>query len=91
MAAAERCRDPGLRRLHHSEVRVSFAGVAPDLSGVPGVDGVDVLGPDRVRFRLSGPPGPALSVLAAADVHTVAIREPSLEEIFLGYYGQAVR
>lgn len=78
----------GLRRLHRSEVRVSFGGVAPD---PPGVDGVDVLGPDRVRFRLSGPPWPALSVLAAADVHTVAIREPSLEEIFLGYYGQAVR
>jgi ABC-2 type transport system ATP-binding protein len=49
------------------------------------------VGDGRVRFVLSGPPAPALRALAAADVTTVAVREPSLEEIFLAYYGDGTR
>ena len=36
---------------------------------------------------MSGPPGPALRLLAAADPSALGVREPSLEEIFLDYYG----
>jgi ABC-2 type transport system ATP-binding protein len=54
---------------------------------VPGVSGVEVDG-GRVRFALSGPPGPALRALAAVDVTSLRMHEPSLEEIFLGYYGR---
>ena len=80
-----------LRRLHRTEVEVGFAGVAPDLSTVPGVDAVDAVGTDRLRFVLTGPPAPALRALAAADVTNLAVREPTLEEIFLAYYGEAAR
>ena len=80
-----------LRRLHRTEVEVGFAGPAPDLSGVPGVAEVEPAGPGRLRFVLAGPPGPALRALACADVSTLAVREPTLEEIFLAYYGQASR
>lgn len=76
-----------LRRLHRSEVEVSFAGVVPALEAVPGVNGLEALGEGRVRFLLSGPPAAAMATLAAADVTTLRITEPSLEDVFLTYYG----
>ena len=69
-------------------------GAVPDLTGVSGVDGVEATILDSggvVRFALIGPPGPALTALAAAGVQAIAVREPSLEEIFLAYYGQDAR
>jgi ABC-2 type transport system ATP-binding protein len=80
-----------LRRLHRSQVEVTFAGTAPDLTQVPGVAGVEVVGPSRLRFTLTGPPAPALRALAAADVTALQVHEPTLEEIFLDYYTQASR
>jgi ABC-2 type transport system ATP-binding protein len=41
-------------------------------------------------LTLNGPPGPALRLLGAADVASLDVREPSLEEIFLEYYGSTV-
>jgi ABC-2 type transport system ATP-binding protein len=76
-----------LRRLHRSEVEASFTGVVPALEAVPGVDGLEALGEGRVRFLLSGPPAAAMAALAAADVTTLRITEPSLEDVFLTYYG----
>ncbi|WP_438866196.1 ABC transporter ATP-binding protein [Paractinoplanes brasiliensis] len=76
-----------LRALHRSEVTVSFTGPAPELSPVPGVEAVTATGDGRLRFTLTGPPAPALRCLATAEVTALAVREPSLEEIFLDYYG----
>ena len=42
---------------------------------------------DRLRFDLVGPPAPALRALATTEVTSLRSREPTLEEIFLGYYG----
>jgi ABC-2 type transport system ATP-binding protein len=81
----------GLRRLHRADVTVTFTGTAPDLAVVPGVDTVETTGEGRLRFTLTGPPGPALNVLATADISALTIREPSLEEIFLDYYGETPR
>ena len=53
-----------LRRLHRTEVEVTFAGTAPQLAGVPGVETVEAVGPARLRFTLTGPPAPALRALA---------------------------
>jgi len=83
VAAIERLR--GLRR---AEVTVTYAGAPPVLSAVPGVTAVEPVGDGRLRFALTGPPAPALRVLAAADVTALTVREPSLEEIFLDYYGE---
>ncbi|MEW2385529.1 ABC transporter ATP-binding protein [Micromonospora sp. NPDC047707] len=79
---------PDLRALHRTEVQVRFAGPVPDLTDVPGVQAVEGTGEGAVRFTLSGPPGPALRQIAAAEVSAVSMREPSLEEIFLDYYGE---
>jgi ABC-2 type transport system ATP-binding protein len=77
-----------LRGLHRAEVTVSYTGAPPPgLDAIPGVDGVELIGAGRVRFSLIGAPAPALRALAAAEVTSLAIREPNLEEIFLEYYG----
>jgi ABC-2 type transport system ATP-binding protein len=78
-----------LRRLRRAEVEVSWDGTAPVLDDVPGVSGVERLGPSRLRFSLSGSPTQALRALAAAGVTALQVREPTLEEIFLQYYGEA--
>ncbi|MEU4244668.1 AAA family ATPase [Actinoplanes sp. NPDC026619] len=80
-----------LRRLHRSEVAALFPAAVPDLSALPGVDEVVGDGKGRVRFVLAGPPAPVLRALAAADVTAVFLRESSLEEIFLAYYGDTGR
>jgi ABC-2 type transport system ATP-binding protein len=82
-----------LRRLRRSEVVVELAGPAPELhglAGLPGVADVRWLDATRLAFALTGPPGPALRALADADVVALDVREPSLEEIFLDYYGETV-
>nr|WP_308129614.1 ABC transporter ATP-binding protein [Actinoplanes polyasparticus] len=80
-----------LRRLHRTEIEVSFTGELPDLETMPGVDTVETVAPGHIRFSLAGPPGPALWALVSADIATLSVREPSLEEIFLAYYGEAIR
>ena len=80
---------PQLRTLHRAEVTASFAGDAPLLQGVPGVESIESAGPGRLRFALTGPPAPALRALAEAGITALAVREPALEEIFLAYYGSA--
>ncbi|MFV2114494.1 ATP-binding cassette domain-containing protein [Micromonospora sp. LOL_025] len=79
-----------LRRLHRTEVTARFTGPVPDLSGVAGVDIVAQDG-GTLSFSLTGPPALALRALAAADVTALTVREPSLEEIFLDYYGETAR
>ncbi|MEH0927193.1 ABC transporter ATP-binding protein [Micromonospora sp. CPCC 205558] len=80
-----------LRRLHQTEVAATFTGTPPDLTGVLGVDGLHRDGTATVRFTLNGSPAAALRALADADVATIVVREQSLEEIFLAYYGQDAR
>ncbi|MEU8112300.1 ABC transporter ATP-binding protein [Micromonospora sp. NPDC048947] len=80
-----------LRRLHHTEVAATFTGTPPNLTGVHGVHGLHTDGTETVRFTLNGSPAAALRALADADVATIVVREQSLEEIFLAYYGQNAR
>lgn len=80
----------GLRALHRTEVVATVRGPVPDLAAVPGVDDLDrtdVDGVAHLRFALTGPPTAVLRALAAAEVESLRLREPDLEEIFLGYYG----
>ncbi len=83
---------PELRRLRRSQVEVSLAAPAPGLAllaEVPGVADLQWSNPTELTLTLTGPVGPALRALATADVVRLDVREPSLEEIFLDYYGQA--
>ena len=81
-----------LRRLRRSEVTVELARPAPelaDLAALPGVADLRWASPLLLTLALTGPPGPVLRALADAEVVRLDVREPTLEEIFLDYYGQA--
>jgi len=80
-----------LRRLRRTVVEVSYRGVQPSLTGIAAVSSVEQLGGERLRFNLTGPPDAALRALATADITALAMHEPTLEEIFLDYYGEAAR
>jgi ABC-2 type transport system ATP-binding protein len=79
-----------LRSIDARVVRVVFDGVPPVLDDVPGVAGVVAIG-NEVHLHLRGEPAPLLSVLAAHRVTSLDIREPSLEEVFLTFYGDGDR
>jgi ABC-2 type transport system ATP-binding protein len=67
-------------------VEASFEGPPPDLSGVPGVAGVERAG-QTLRCQVTGSIAPLLGRLAEAGATRVVSREPSLEELFLTHYG----
>ena len=75
-----------LRHLRATVVDVEFAGAAPELAAV---DGVEVVGRDghRARYRVQGSVDGLLKALSQHPVRTLVSEEPSLEEIFLAYYG----
>jgi ABC-2 type transport system ATP-binding protein len=75
-----------MRHLSALTVEATFDGPPPDLSRVPGVTAVQVDG-FTVRCQVHGSVEPLLKVLAAAGVHQLISREPSLEELFLAHYG----
>jgi ABC-2 type transport system ATP-binding protein len=77
-----------MRHLSALSVEATFDSSPPDLTRVPGVTAVEVEG-TRVRCQVQGPVEPLLKVLAAAGVHHLLSREPSLEELFLAHYGPA--
>jgi ABC-2 type transport system ATP-binding protein len=80
-----------LRRLRRSEVVVDLAGPAPELdrlADLPGVADLRRTSDLQLTMSLTGPPGPVLRALGEADVLRLDVREPSLEEIFLDYYGE---
>jgi ABC-2 type transport system ATP-binding protein len=75
-----------LRHLSALSIEATFDASPPDLRRIPGVSDIDVDG-HRVRCHVVGSVEPLLQVLAAAGVHELLSREPSLEEIFLAHYG----
>ena len=80
-----------LRRLRRTVVEVAFRDAMPLLDNLAGVSNLEHVDGHRLRFGLSGPPASALRALAAAEVTTLTMHEPTLEEIFLDYYGEAAR
>ena len=80
-----------LRRFRVTQVTARFRGAPPDpneLTNLAGVQAVDQDSPTTMTLRLEGPPGPALRGLATAELVSLQAHEPSLEEIFLSYYGR---
>jgi polyether ionophore transport system ATP-binding protein len=79
---------PDLRHLSALSVEAEFDSSAapPDLSGIAGVDAIDVEG-SRLRCHVTGSIAPVLRALADAGATKVLSREPSLEELFLAHYG----
>jgi ABC-2 type transport system ATP-binding protein len=77
-----------LRHLSAETIDVSFAGPAPEIGALDGV-AVERAGENSLRFTVSAGVAPLLAALADKPVVALHSREPSLEEIFLHYYGAA--
>ena len=80
-----------MRSRAERDVRVRFGGPVPrrEVERLPGVHDVRVDG-DVLRCLLRGPVDPLVQVLARHRVEDLEIRRPTLETLFLGYYGQAM-
>ncbi|MGZ4590011.1 MAG: ATP-binding cassette domain-containing protein [Actinomycetes bacterium] len=76
-----------MRHLSAVAVEVTFPGSPPDVTHVPGVSNVQVVG-RHLTCHVAGPVDALLEVLAPAHPITLLSREPSLEELFLSLYGQ---
>ncbi len=74
-----------LRHLGTQTVEVTFAGQAPELAPLAGVQVVRA-GPNALRFDVAGSVGPLIAALGAHPVVALNSRAPSLEEIFLHHY-----
>jgi ABC-2 type transport system ATP-binding protein len=74
-----------LRHLSVHTVEVTFAGPAPSLPPLPGVE-VERAGENALRCEVGGEIKPLLAALAELPVVALSSREPSLEEIFLHHY-----
>jgi ABC-2 type transport system ATP-binding protein len=71
-------------------IDVTFAGEAPELAPLDSIK-VEHSGANTLRCTVSGNIAPLLAALSDGKHEVVALhsREPSLEEIFLHYYGQS--
>jgi ABC-2 type transport system ATP-binding protein len=77
-----------LRHLSSETVEVTFAGPAPELPPLPGVQVVHTDG-NVLRLEVSGSIEPLIRTLAQYPVARLVTREPSLEEIFLHHYDRS--
>jgi ABC-2 type transport system ATP-binding protein len=68
------------------EIHLARPLEAGALASVPGVDGVVADG-EHVRLRMAGSMDPLIKALAAFEVVDVVSHEPSLEDVFLSFYG----
>jgi ABC-2 type transport system ATP-binding protein len=75
-----------MRHLSSLLVEITFDGLPPDLSGVPGVRGAKADG-NTLRLEVAGSIDPLLKELGRHRVKELLSREPSLEELFLSLYG----
>jgi len=74
-----------LRHLSASTVEITFAGTAPDLGHLPGVE-IVAAGSNALRCEVTGSVAPLLAALAGLPVIALMSHERSLEEIFLHHY-----
>jgi ABC-2 type transport system ATP-binding protein len=79
-----------LRHLSAETIEITFAGAAPELGPLAGIT-IERAGPNTLRCAVAGSVAPLLTALAGVtgnEVVALHSREPSLEEIFLHYYGE---
>jgi ABC-2 type transport system ATP-binding protein len=76
-----------LRHLSSHAVELTFEGSPPELEGVAGVKVLSQVD-GRLRCNVTGPMGPLIDALHDSKLVTMVSEEPSLEEIFLRYYGE---
>jgi ABC-2 type transport system ATP-binding protein len=86
--AVERVAD--MRRRAYRHVAIDFATPVDvgEFAGLPGVTRLEAQGA-HVTFRVQGPLDPVVKAAARHTVVDMELTEPSLEELFLAFYGHA--
>lgn len=84
LVAVEEVEQLRARSTHLVEATLAKAD-ANALDGIPGVSHRAVDGRE-VRLEVTGPIGPVVQALAAVDLEDLAVREQTLEELFLAFY-----
>jgi ABC-2 type transport system ATP-binding protein len=77
-----------LRHLHAHTVEATYVGEPPELAGLPGVEDVQIHD-GVIRLQVTGSTDPLIKALAAADVPSLQMREPTLEELFHAFYDES--
>jgi ABC-2 type transport system ATP-binding protein len=90
VVAVERMSDLLGRARRRVTVRFSDPFGPGELSDLPGVSDLE-MDDHRASFRVEGDLDPVIKALARHHVTDVEASHPTLEEIFLGYYGEEAR
>ena len=90
LVAVEEVDDLLGRTPRHASVQFADPPDLDELRALPGLEDVKTDG-DAVTFRVVGSPDPLLKVLARHRVSDLEFERPSLEEVFLSYYGDDSR
>ena len=86
LAAVEKVADLRGRAYHHVSIEFDAAVGEAEFASIDGVSELEVDGP-RVAFKVSGPLDPVVKAAARHTVIDMELTEPTLEEIFLTFYG----
>ena len=86
LAAVESVEALKSRAMRRLEIRFGEAVSAESFSNVEGVRNLSVSG-TSLRCDVTGPVGPLIKAAAQLDLVDLALHEPTLEEIFMTYYG----
>jgi ABC-2 type transport system ATP-binding protein len=87
LAAVERVADLPGRAYHHVSIEFEAPVSGAEFASIHGVSELEVEGP-RVAFKVSGPLDPVVKAAARHTVIDMELTEPTLEEIFLSFYGR---
>ncbi len=87
IAAVERVAELRSRSYHHVSIEFDEPVDGAQFAVIPGVSELSVEG-RGVSFKASGPLDPVIKAAAAHTVIDMELAEPTLEEIFLTFYGR---
>ncbi len=87
ISAVERVAELRGRAYHHVSIEFESPIDAGEFAGIPGVSELETEG-SHVSFKASGALDPVIKTAARHRVIDMELTEPTLEEIFLTYYGR---
>lgn len=87
LAAVERVADLRGRAYHHVSIEFGTAVDGAEFARIPGVSELNGDGP-HVSFKVTGALDPVVKAAARHTVLDMELTEPTLEEVFLTFYGR---
>jgi ABC-2 type transport system ATP-binding protein len=90
LAAVEKVADLRGRAYHHVSIEFDRPVAELEFTSIDGVSELAIEG-SRIAFRVSGPLDPVIKAAARHTVLDMELTEPTLEEIFLTFYGRGSR